>query len=358
MKVLVVGGGLIGLGIAWRAALLGLKVVVVDAPTPRAASFVAAGLLIPAGGRISRHHLSLRQASVQLYPETIAALEESSGLSCGYNPCGTLTVAFEPGAQDSVEGLANCLRGMGIEVESLDARECLKREPHLSEEVACGFYTADHQVDPVKLVAALRKSCELLGVEFLEGRVVSVGAKELKLQSGEILQGDKVVVAAGAWMAELLQLAVFPVKGEVIQVRAPRLRLSHNLVLRREDLYVANRGDGTLVIGASEEEKGFDETVTATLSLKQKADRLLPKLGSAEVLETRVGFRPKLGDGLPLLGDFRGLTIAGAHYRNGVLLMPVTAKLISEYLVTGLEDDLMLPFGPQRDTRHRSEKAG
>lgn len=322
VKVLIVGGGLIGLSIAWRAAQKGMQVQLVDAPTPHAASRVGAGLLIPAGGRVSPHHLALRTASAEMFPYIVAELEELTGMNCGYNTCGLLTVAYNPGADASVDGLANCLRGLGVAVERLDREGCLQKEPGLSEKVAAGFYSDDHQIDPEKFALALKEAGRRQGVEFIEGRVVSVAPRGLTLQGGEHFSADRVVVAAGAWLAKLLSLPVFPVKGEVVHLRGKPGLVRHNLTLRREDLYIANRGDGRYVVGATEEEAGFDEMTTATDLLFEKARALVPALAKCARLDSRVGFRPKVGDGLPLLGEFKEIVVAGAHYRNGILLTP------------------------------------
>lgn len=356
MKIVVVGGGIIGRSVAWRAARGGADVVLIDSRLAQAASAVAAGLLIPAGGRISLHHLALRRRSAELYPQFVAALEEESGLECGYHAFGTLTVAYAPGADNSLDGLAGCLRGLGVAVERLSQEECRSREPQLSSEVAGGFYTADHQVDPEKMMIALEAACEKSGVTRVEERVVRVATHEVTLERGDTLPADRVVVASGAWIRKLLSVPVFPVKGEVIHLAAPPGLLRHNLVLRGEDLYVANRGDGRLVVGATEEEVGFEASVTATLALKKKIDRLLPALAACPVRETRVGFRPKVGDGLPVLGDHQGIVVAGGHYRNGILLAPVTAEVLTDYLLRGRIDPLMEPFHPTRDMRDRKDR--
>jgi glycine oxidase len=356
MKIVIVGGGLIGLSIAWQAAQRGLEAVLVDSPSPNAASRVGAGLLIPAGGRISLHHLALKNASAQMFPKMVGELEDATGLSCGFNPCGTMTVAFEPGADDSIDGMVSCLRGLGVQVERLSGEECRLREPALSEAAAAGYYKDDHQVDPEKLGLAFREAGRRLGVQFLDGLATRVEARKVQLDTGETLEADRIVVTAGAWLKKLLSLNVHPVKGEVIHLSGAPGILNHNLVLRKEDIYIANRGDGRYVVGATAEEVGFDTSVTATTRLRKMAEALVPGLRACELGETRVGFRPKVGDGLPLLGEYDGLVAAGAHYRNGILLAPITGRLIADYLVTNEVPELMKPFDPNRDCRHRDEK--
>lgn len=356
MNCIVVGGGVIGLGVAWRAAQRGWKVAVVDSPSPNAATRVAAGLLILAGGKVSAHHLALRAASANLYPEFVADLEAATGLDCGYNPCGLMTVAYDPGADNAIDGLANCLRGLGVAVERLDQAACLELEPGLSQRVKAGFYTDDHQVDPEKLAACLRQAGSLLGVVFVQARVSAVEPRSVTLDNGERLEADRVVVAGGAWLADILSLPVFPVKGEVIHLKGPEGLVNHNLTLRKADLYVAHRGHGHYVVGATEVETGFDSATTATDLLFRKVCELVPALGECEIVDSRVGFRPKVGDGLPLLGEYQGIVVAGAHYRNGILLAPITAELIVDFLDTGKVSDLMKPFTPERDHRHRDDK--
>src|SRR5690606_38269849 len=117
-----------------------------------------------------------------------------------------------------------------------------------------------------------------------------------------------------------------------------------------------NRGDGRYVIGATEEEAGFDARITATESLRERACALVPGLKGCRVSDFRVGFRPKVGDGLPLLGEYEEIVVAGAHYRNGILLTPITAQLISGFLESGVTPEIMRPFAPTRDCRHRDEK--
>ena len=356
MKCIVVGGGLIGLAIAWRAAQRGLEVVLVDSPSANAASRVGAGLLIPAGGRISRHHLALKTASAELFPHTVAELEQSTGLSCGFNPCGTLTVAFDPGADDSVDGMANCLRGMGVQVERLTGRECRRREPGLSERVAAGYFTGDHQVDPEKLALCYREAGKRAGVQYIDDKVTRVEARRVYIEKGQTLEADRVVVATGAWLRQILDLEVHPVKGEVVHLEGTAEMLSYNLVLRKEDIYIANRGDGRFVVGATVEDAGFDTSMWATMRLREKAEELVPELKKCRQTDARVGFRPKVGDGLPLLGEYQGIVVAGAHYRCGILLTPITSTLLADYLVEGRTPELMKPFDPNRDARHRDEK--
>ena len=261
-------------------------------------------------------------------------------------------VAFDPGGDQALEGMFGCLKGLGVEVERVDARACRAMEPALCQAVAGGLLTPDHQVDPEALLAALEQACRGRGVAFEFSEAVRVEAGLVELKSGVLLEADRVVMAAGAWVNRLLKLPVYPVKGEVIHLRGPAL-LRRNLRVQREDLYVANRGDGRYVVGATEEEVGWDLEMKGTQLLRERAMRLVPQFSEFELVDSRVGFRPKVKDGLPLLGEYQGIVVAGAHYRNGILLTPITAQLISEFVLTGQTEELMRPFCPQREIRDR-----
>ncbi|MCA9790857.1 MAG: glycine oxidase ThiO [Candidatus Eremiobacteraeota bacterium] len=349
--LLVVGAGLIGLGIAWRCAQKGLRVATVDPDPGRGASRVGAGLLLQAGGRISRRHLALRQASLESYPAFVEELRAETGRHITFSQRGMLTVAMGRTALESLEGLAGCLRGLGVENELLDADECRRREPALSDQVGAGLYTPDAQVDPEELQLALRTACLARGVSMLEARVVAVESNVARTSEGEVLEAGQVLVAAGCWSGQLLpELGVFPVKGEVIHLRGAADLLTANLQWQQQDLYVANRGDGRLVIGASEEEVGFDlrPTAGAVSRLLRQAVELVPALADFELVETRAGLRPKVADGLPVLGRMsNGVVVASGHYRNGILLTPVTAASMAELVVSGHTEPVIEPFRPR-----------
>ncbi|MGE0491440.1 MAG: glycine oxidase ThiO [Vulcanimicrobiota bacterium] len=349
--LLIVGAGLIGLAIAWRCAQRDLRVAVVDPDPGRGASRVGAGLLLRAGGRISRRHLDLRQASLESYPSFVAELEQETGLDITFSQTGLLTVALGESAHQSLEGLAGCLRGLGVDNRLLKADECRRHEPALSPAVAAGLYTPDAQVDPEQLQAALAAACRTRGVTVLEATAVRVEAAQVQLDDGRELEAGQTLVAAGCWSGQLLpELGLYPVKGEVVHLRGPADLLRANLQWQQQDLYVANRGDGRLVIGASEEEVGFDRrsTVGAVSRLLRQAAELVPALASFELIETRAGLRPKVSDGLPVLGRMpNGVLVATGHYRNGILLTPVTAAAMADLVISDRTQPLIAPFRPR-----------
>lgn len=349
--LVIVGAGLIGLAIAWRCAQCDLRVAVVDPHPEHGASRVGAGLLLQAGGRISRRHLDLRQASLASYPSFVAELEHETGLAIPFSQHGLLTVAMGESAQLSLEGLAGCLRGLGVDNLWLDADECRRREPALNPAVGAGLYTPDAQVDPEALQVALAAACRLRGVGLLEAKTVQVAATGVRLVDGSQLEAGQTLVAAGCWSGQLLpELGLYPVKGEVVHLRGPADLLRGNLQWQQQDLYVANRGDGRLVIGASEEEVGFDRrpTVGAVSRLLRQAAELVPALADFELVETRAGLRPKVSDGLPVLGRMpNGVLVATGHYRNGILLTPVTATAMADLVINGRTQPLIEPFRPR-----------
>ena len=273
----------------------------------------------------------------------MAELESVTGLDSGYNACGMLTLCYEPKAKQSLQGLSGCLRGIEIEHEMLSREQCLERVPELNPEVGGGFFTQDHQVDPVKLCQCLRRASRELGVEILDEKVDSLKGKSIQCAGHERIYDD-VVIANGAWLSELLDVPVFPVKGEVLHLYSVEEFLSHNLMLQKESLYLANRGGGHYVVGASEKECGFDTKAESKPWLWESACRLLPSLKESKQGPHLVGFRPKLGDGLPILGPWQDVLLAGAHYRNGIQLAPVTAEMTVEYLISRSTPELMRPF--------------
>lgn len=354
--MVVIGGGLIGWACAWELAGFDSMVTVIDDERPQAASPVAAGLLIPAGGRISRSHLKLKLESARLYPKFIEQVEREAGLYCGYHQCGTLTVAYEPGASRAVEGMVNCLNGLGVTARSLDRTECETLVPALGPEVGGGYFCDHHVVDPRCLHEALRAAALSRGVNTIRETAVLIEAEGVKLSNGTRVPSDRVLVASGAWLSELLPVDLYPVKGETLELHAPNLALSCNLVVQRENLYLAYRSPGKFVLGATEEECGFDPRPRGGTTLRERALRLIPSLVTANFNPTRVGFRPKVGDGLPIIGHLDGLFVAGSHYRNGVLLAPVTAKLVAEMILNDVVPALAKEFDPSRDTRVKNWK--
>ncbi|MFF3398330.1 glycine oxidase ThiO [Streptomyces sp. NPDC002659] len=377
--VLVIGGGIIGLVTAWRAAQRGLRVALADPEPGGGAAQVAAGML----AAVTELHygeqtlLGLNLESGRRYPAFVAELEEASGQSVGYRACGTLAVALDADDRAHLRELHALQHRSGLESEWLSGRECRRLEPMLAPGVRGGLRVdGDHQVDPRRLAAALVTACERAGVIFHRGwaerlSVVRDRATGAVLTDGDELTADQVVLAGGSLSgrlggvpAEVLP-PVRPVKGQVLRLTvptayAPFLSRTVRAVVRGSDVYLVPRENGELVIGATSEELGWDRTVTAggVYELLRDAHELVPGITELPLTETRAGLRPASPDNAPLLGPsaLPGLHLATGHYRNGVLLTPVTGDVLAELLSTGVLPDEARAFTPLRFSPVRLEQ--
>lgn len=351
VDVVVVGGGAIGLASAWRLAQQGLDVTVVDPEPGSGASVVAAGMLAPVTeARIGEEALlQLGLESLAAWPDFAAEVEEASGLPVGFRSDGTLVVAYDGDDRAAVADLVDRQRSLGLEVDDLSARDLRAAEPALAPSVRRGFRAAgERSVDPPALVAALLVAAERAGVTFVRQRVrnldtsgamatSSVEVSGVVLEDGATLAAPRVVLAAGAWSGDLADVPVRPVKGQVLTLR-PRAgdELLHHVVrahVRGSIGYLVPRNDGRIVCGATVEERGWDATPTAGAAYELLRDvlTLFPGLDDAELVGITVGFRPGTSDDLPRIGpspDVEGLILATGHYRNGILLTPLTADRI------------------------------
>jgi glycine oxidase len=346
--LVVVGGGVIGLACAWRAAQRGLRIAVLDAAEPGNASHAAAGMLAPASelGENSRALTELSRASLAEYPDFVAELEEVSGTAVAFRVCGSLQVALDGEERRALEQLHQLQQDDGLETELLDAAACRAREPGLATDIETGIWSAaEGQVDPRALVRALRLACTRHAVRLERTRVEGADLHSGRLVAVETSAGrfaaDRFLLAGGArsgeqpWLPQEHRPPVEPVKGELLRGRLPMPPA--RALVRGSDAYVVARPDGRIVIGASSEHAGFDATPSPSVRelLLAEGSRLLPALEAVTELEHCVGFRPGTPDGLPLIGetDLEGLLLATGHYRNGVLLAPVTAIAIAALLI-------------------------
>ncbi|GAA2741494.1 glycine oxidase ThiO [Kitasatospora cinereorecta] len=371
--VLVIGGGIIGLAVAWRAAQRSLAVAVVDPAPGGGAAQVAAGMLAPVTELQYGEEplLRLGMASNERYADFAAELTALTGLDTGYRQTGTLAVALDADDREELRELHAFHQRLGLDSQWLSGRECRKLEPMLAPGVRGGLHvTDDHQVDGRRLAAALVAACEHTGVTFhraeaAELLVTDGRASGVRLDGGGTVTGERLVLAAGCRSHLLPGLpagvlpAIRPVKGQVLRLHVPPLYrpfLSRNVraVVRGQHIYLVPRADGELVIGATSEEQGYDTTVTAggVWELLRDAHELVPGITELPLAETNAGLRPGSPDNAPLLGPtaLPGLVAATGHYRNGVLLTPVTGDLLAEYLATGTLPDLAAAFSPDRFT--------
>ncbi|MFG2720247.1 glycine oxidase ThiO [Streptomyces sp. NPDC048416] len=369
--VLVVGGGVIGLVTAWRAAQRGLDVVLVDPEPGGGAAQVAAGML----AAVTELHygeqrlLALNVESARRYPAFVAELSETTGLDTGYRACGTLAVALDSDDRAHLRDLHALQVRCGLESEWLSGRDCRRLEPMLAPGVRGGLRVdGDHQIDPRRLAAALVAACAEAGVRFAYGWaerlvVVRERAAGVVLADGTELAADQVVLAAGSLSGRLKGVPeevlppVRPVKGQVLRLTvppayAPFLSRTVRAVVRGSDVYLVPRENGELVLGATSEELGWDTTVTAggVYQLLRDAHELVPGITELPLTETRAGLRPASPDNAPLLGPtaLPGLLLATGHYRNGVLLTAVTGDVMAHVLATGELPDEARPFTPRR----------
>ncbi|MFJ3902032.1 glycine oxidase ThiO [Streptomyces sp. NPDC090025] len=369
--VLVIGGGIIGLVTAWRAAQRGLRVALADPAPGGGAARVAAGML----AAVTELHygeetlLGLNLASARRYPDFVAELTAATGQDVGYRACGTLAVALDADDRAHLRELHALQTRCGLTSEWLGGRDCRRLEPMLAPGVRGGLRVdGDHQVDPRRLADALVTACERAGVVFhraLAARltVVRDRATGAVLGDGTVLTAAQVVLAAGSLSGRLdgvppeVLPPVRPVKGQVLRLRvppayAPFLSRTVRAVVRGSQVYLVPRADGELVVGATSEELGWDTTVTAggVYELLRDAHELVPGITELPLTETRAGLRPGSPDNAPLLGPtaLPGLQLATGHYRNGVLLTPVTGDVMAEALTTGALPDEARPFTARR----------
>jgi len=330
--IAVVGGGIIGLAIAWQLLRRGADVTVLDGGGP-GAWHVAAGMLAPDGEAAFEIPAlgALLTASAERWPSFAAEL----GVDVGYDDAGTLGLAV---TADDLAGAARVWTRRQLPL--LRPSELREREPALSPRVRAGVHApGERQVDPRRVVAALR--------DRLGGRIV---AKRVERLSD--VDADRIVVAAGCGTAALTGLPVRPIKGQVLRLRGEPGLLRHVLeaTVDGRHVYVVPRRNGEIVVGATQEERS-DRTITAGAvhDLLHAAIELVPELGELELAETTVGHRPGTPDNAPLLGrlDDR-VVVAAGHHRNGVLLAPVTADLIAGLVLDGVADPLLEHFAPGR----------
>ena len=353
---IVVGGGVIGLSVAWRLAQRGCSVTLVDDDPAGGASRAAAGMLAP----ITEAHFgeealtALNLESARRWPAFAAEVEEASGTSVGYRTEGTLAVAFHDDDLAMLTELRAYHERLGLPGQRLRGRECRALEPLLSPLCRGGiFVESDHQVETRALTAALLIATERAGVTLAHQRAARVDveggqAVGVTLDSGDHVRAPVTVLAAGCWSASLPGLPVDvrppvrPVKGQILRLRpadatAPRLSCTIRGVRRGRSIYAVPRVDGRVVVGATVEEKGWDTTVTAgaVRELLEDVTEVVPALGELELAETLARLRPGTPDNGPILGPsaLPGLLFATGHYRNGVLLAPLTADAVAGAVV-------------------------
>ena len=357
LELVVVGGGIIGLAVAWRARARGMEVTVLERDTAGAAtSHVAAGMLGPVAevqfGESGRRLLELGLRSAELWPSFASELEGDSGVDVGLMRTGTLLLARDADEARELERQLAFRGSLGLPIERLRPSEAREREPALAPTVRLALEAPDdHSVDPRLVLAALRAACLASGVKLREhalvARIELAGGRVtgLLLAGGERLRAANVVLAAGPWseriegLPEGARVPVRPVKGQILRLRDREGPGLLRRVVRFEGGYVVPRADGRYVLGATVEERGFQAlpTVGGVYELLRDASELVPGVSELEIEELSVGFRPGTPDNAPAIGpsSVQGLTWATGHYPNGILLAPLTAEMVVGLLAGG-----------------------
>ena len=346
--LLVLGGGAIGLTVAWRASLSGLTVTLID-PTPGSgAMWAAAGMLASAAESHfgEEHHVALLSAASDRWNSFSREIEGDTGLNIGYEQNGTLLVGLDRGDRLEVERSVEFQRSLGHSVTDIDLENLSEVEPALLSTISVAKQLHnDHHVDPRALGRALLAALELNNVALrtspADSLTQSASGVEVTLGDGSVIRGDRAVVSMGAH-TNFLETAnplpqIRPVKGHILRLQGPVL-LKHTIrgLVHGRSVYVVQRKTGEIVLGATVEEKGFDRTVRAgeVFRLLDDARRIIPGVDELELVETSVGLRPGSHDNAPVVewAEEGRVLVATGHYRNGILLAPLTADLVVDML--------------------------
>lgn len=351
--ILIIGGGIIGLAIALELKWRGATVTVISRDFQQASTLAAAGMLAPQAEAIpASPMLDLCLRSRSLYPEWIGKLEQLTGVTTGYLPCGILAPVYEQPQASEIEH-----RTHQAEVAYwLDQDAINLHQPGLGSDVVGGWwYPEDAQVDNRALAQALRLAAQELGIDIREGvEVEAIGQQNARVRAIRTSVGEfhanHYVLATGAWSNQLLPVSMRPKKGQMLSVQTPKNLQSGSLnrVLYGSDIYLVPRRDGRVLIGATVEDVGWTphNTPAGIHTLLAQAMRLYPELQDFPIQECWWGFRPATPDELPILGSspVENLTLATGHYRNGILLAPITAMLIADWIGEQKSDPLLEHF--------------
>ena len=371
--LLVIGGGVIGLSIAWRARERGISVTLLERETAGSGtSRVAAGMLAPVAevefGEAGRRVLELGLRSAELWPQFAEQLQQAAEMDVGLLRTGTLLLARDEDEARELERQIAFRDSLALTTKRLRGSEARRREPALAPAVRLALEAPDdHSVDPRRVLDALSVACRAAGVVVREHAPVArietqpdgervAGAL---LRDGEHVAAERIVIAAGAWSGELegiaarVRVPVRPVRGQLLRLRDPSGAGLLHRVVRFEGGYIVPRADGRYVLGATVEERGFDlePDVGGIYELLRDAHELVPGVSELKIEELCVGLRPGTPDNAPAIGwgAPEGLLWATGHHRNGILLAPLTAQLVVELLAgESPQGELLRACAPER----------
>ena len=368
VDVIVIGGGIIGSTIALRLALAGLKVSVFDRGEPGGeASSAAAGMIAPFGEEIQPGpFFDLCLTSYRLYPDFVKEVEELTEKRVDYRRDGTLLLAVSEDEMRELEVITAAQQRLGMRHEQLDGQAARQQVPGLSPAVQRGlFISGDHWVDNELLTRAVIRAAQRQNVSFFprsavrrlnvsKGRVESIEVGGDHTGQGVRFSAGQFILAAGCWSAELVRplgiaLQTQPCRGQMMEFDSAA---ELPLVLRAGRHYLVPRDGGRVVVGTTVEYVGHEKTVTGggLRSILEGAERILPEVRNFRFRRAWAGLRPDTADHLPILGhgELSNLIFATGHFRNGILLAPVTAKLVSEVVLTGSSSVSIDAFRPTR----------
>ena len=364
-EVIIIGGGVIGLTIARALAQRGVReVMLIERGRPGAeASWAAAGILAP---QVEVDHqgafFQLACASRDLYPEFAASLKEETGVDVELDTTGTLCLGFTPEDEAELRRRYQWQQGEGLEVEWLTGDEARRFESCISDKVVCALrFPRDFQIENRRLISALVRANEELGIQLLTG--LSVKALRIEREKACGVETTKgfisapiVVVAAGAWSSlinspNLTPIHIEPVRGQMLCFEA-RPQIARHVIYSSHG-YLVPRRDGRVLAGSTLERVGFDKSVTSEGSdaIRSMALEIAPGMAGLPMIDSWAGFRPRTKDELPVLGPFAGVSglfYATGHYRNGILLAPITGKVLADAIVEGSMPASLEAFSPNR----------
>lgn len=351
-EIVIIGGGLMGLAIAWELRQAGATVQVLSRDFKAAAGHAAAGMLAPEAEQLPRDSALFQLAiqSRELYPTWIQALESCTGSSTDYWPCGILAPVYDSGTIPQPES--------SLPATWLTPDELHHRYPGFSDQVIGAYwYPRDAQVDSRALMQALWLACRQSGVDIVEGVAVEMIHSHCdRITSLQTSQGmvvaDHYILATGAWSQTLLPVPVSPRKGQMLALQTPAAPVQGGLPLQTvifaPDIYIVPRQSGRIILGATSEDVGFlpENTAAGIHSLLRAAVHLFPALKDCPIQELWWGYRPTASDELPIIGasTYENLTLATGHHRNGILLAPITAQLIRDWVLDQHQSPLLSAF--------------